>query len=29
MIGYDKVITYNAEKQARDFLKSGLWKETE
>lgn len=29
MIGYDKVITYNAEKQARDFLKNGLWKETE
>ena len=29
MIGYDKVITYMAEKQAERFLETGIWSETE
>ena len=29
MIGYDKVITYMAEKQAERFLETGIWGETE
>lgn len=28
MIGYDKVITYGAEKQAEKFLETGIWSET-